>query len=85
MLGIERDVRIANLRVIDWESMGFNYALVFSSNAIADAPHNLAATIELQDDSQSGALLRQMVSRFPSSSVIEIGQVLTEARTIEAA
>ena len=82
VLGIERDVRIANLRVIDWESMGFNYALVFSSNAISDAPHNLAATIELQDDSQSGALLRQMVTRFPSSSVIEIGQVLTEARTI---
>jgi putative ABC transport system permease protein len=82
VLGIERDVRIANLRVIDWESMGFNYALVFSSNAIADAPHNLAATIELTDDSQSGALLRQMVATFPSSSVIEIGQVLIEARTI---
>lgn len=82
VLGIERDVRVANLRVIDWETMGFNYALVFSSNAISDAPHNLAATIELSDDSQSGALLRQMVTRFPSSSVIEIGQVLTEARTI---
>lgn len=82
VLGIERQVRVANLRVIDWESMGFNYALVFSSNAIADAPHNLAATIELTDESRSGDLLRQMVARFPSSSVIEIGQVLVEARTI---
>ncbi|QIG54978.1 FtsX-like permease family protein [Altererythrobacter sp. BO-6] len=82
VLGIERQVRVANLRVIDWESMGFNYALVFSSNAIADAPHNLAATIELTDESRSGELLRQMVARFPSSSVIEIGQVLVEARTI---
>lgn len=82
VLGIERDVRVANLRVIDWESMGFNYALVFSSNAISDAPHNLAATIELSDKSVSGELLRQMVARFPSSSVIEIGQVLVEARTI---
>ncbi|MGQ7829621.1 ABC transporter permease [Altererythrobacter sp. Z27] len=82
VLGIERDVRVANLRVIDWESMGFNYALVFSSNAISDAPHNLAATIELSDKSVSGELLRQMVARFPSSSMIEIGQVLVEARTI---
>lgn len=82
VLGIERNVRVANLRVIDWESMGFNYALVFSRNAISDAPHNLAATIELADDSQSGALLRQMVARFPSSSVIEVGEVLREARTI---
>jgi putative ABC transport system permease protein len=82
ILGIERDVRVANLRVIDWESMGFNYALVFSRNAIDDAPHNLAATIELNDKSASGEMLRQMVARFPSSSMIEIGQVLTEARTI---
>jgi len=82
VLGIERDVRVANLRVIDWESMGFNYALVFSGNAISDAPHNLAATIELSDKSVSGELLRQMVARFPSSSMIEIGQVLVEARTI---
>ena len=82
VLGIERNVRVANLRVIDWESMGFNYALVFSSNAISDAPHNLAATIELSDKSVSGELLRQMVARFPSSSMIEIGQVLVEARTI---
>lgn len=82
VLGIERDVRVANLRVIDWESMGFNYVLVFSSNAISDAPHNLAATIDLADDGRSGELLRQMVARFPSSSVIEIGQVLVEARAI---
>ena len=82
VLGLERDVRVANLRVIDWESMGFNYALVFSSNAISDAPHNLAATMELSDKSVSGELLRQMVARFPSSSMIEIGQVLVEVRTI---
>jgi putative ABC transport system permease protein len=27
--------------------MGFNYVLVFSPNALEDAPHNLAATVEL--------------------------------------
>ncbi len=49
ILGVERTARIANLREIDWESMGFNFALVFSRNAIADAPHNLSATIDLPD------------------------------------
>jgi putative ABC transport system permease protein len=34
LLGVERRARIANLRRIDWESMGFNYVLVFSPNAI---------------------------------------------------
>ncbi|MBV7266547.1 ABC transporter permease [Erythrobacter ani] len=85
ILGTERDVRIANIREIDWENMGFNFTLVFSSNAIADAPHNLSATVELSDtaDTQAqGSLLRDLVQEFPSSSVVEVGEVLTEARTI---
>ncbi len=82
LLGVERTARVANLRTIDWESMGFNYVLVFSPNAIRDAPHNLAATIDLPDGAETGPLLRQMVRNFPSSSVIEIGQVLAEARVI---
>src|SRR5690606_19434574 len=32
LLGVERQARVANLRRIDWESMGFNYVLVFSPN-----------------------------------------------------
>ncbi|ABC63893.1 ABC transporter permease [Erythrobacter litoralis] len=83
LLGVERTVRVANFRTIDWESMGFNYALVFSPNALEDAPHNLAATIEFsRDDIPTGPLLRELVQTFPSSSVIEVGQMLVQARTI---
>lgn len=82
VLGVERTARVANLRRIDWESMGFNYVFVFSRNALADAPHNLAATIEIPPGSQDGTLLRDLVRAFPSSSVIEVGEVLKEARTI---
>ncbi len=85
VLGIERKTRIANIREIDWENMGFNFTMVFSRNAIADAPHNLSATIDLPDDvdtEQRGELLREMVREFPSSSMVEVGQILGEARTI---
>ena len=83
LLGVERTVRVANTRTIDWESMGFNYALVFSPNALQDAPHNLAATIEFSREGiPTGPLLRELVQTFPSSSVIEVGQVLVQARTI---
>ena len=82
LLGVERQARIANLRRIDWESLGFNYVLVFSPNALEDAPHNLAATIELPAGSEAGGLLRSLVRGFPSSSVIEVGPLLTQARTI---
>lgn len=82
ILGVEKTATVANLRRIDWENMGFNFVLVFSENAIADAPHNLTATIDLPEGAETGPLLRKMVNNFPSSSVVEIGQVLTEARTI---
>ncbi|MEM1050608.1 MAG: FtsX-like permease family protein [Pseudomonadota bacterium] len=85
ILGQERDVRIANLREIDWENMGFNFTMVFSRNAIADAPHKLSATIELPEDAgvdERAQLLRAMVQEFPSSSVVEVGEVLVQARTL---
>ena len=82
LLGVERQARIASLRRIDWESLGFNYVLVFSPNAIADAPHNVAATIELPAGTTAGGLLRDLVTAFPASSVIEVGPLLTEAREI---
>lgn len=85
ILGTERDVRIANLREIDWETMGFNFTLVFSRNAIADAPHKLSATIDLPetaDVKDRGELLRALVREYPSSSVVEVGEVLVQARTL---
>ncbi len=82
VLGVERTARIANLRRIDWESLGFNNAMVFSANALNDAPHNLAATISLPQGSSASGLLRALVTSFPSSSVIEVGPLLTEARAI---
>lgn len=82
LLGVERTVTIASTRRIDWDSMGFNYALVFSPNAIADAPHNLAATIDLPPGSKTQGLLSHLVRALPSSSVIETGDVLREARAL---
>lgn len=82
LLGVERTARIASFRRIDWDSMGFNYVLVFSPNALADAPHNLAATVDLPPGRESGTLLRQLVRDFPSSSVIEVGALLKDARKL---
>lgn len=82
LLGVERQARIASIRRIDWESLGFNYVLVFSPNTLADAPHNIAATVDLPQGAVTGPLLRQMVRTFPTSSVIEVGPLLVQAREI---
>ena len=82
LLGVERTATIASFRRIDWDSLGFNYVLVFSPNAIADAPHNLAATVELRGRADKRALLSNLVKALPASSVIEVGPVVSRARDI---
>lgn len=82
VLGVPITARISSLRRLDWESMGFNYVFVFSPNALADAPHNVAATVAFPDGASSATLLRDLARAFPSSSVIEVGPILTEARDI---
>ncbi|MBT0666983.1 FtsX-like permease family protein [Novosphingobium profundi] len=80
LLGVERTARIASLRRIDWDTMGFNFVMVFSPNTLAAAPHNLAATIETAKPDASSDFLPVLAREFPSSSVIETGALLTEAR-----
>ncbi|MEO6091526.1 MAG: FtsX-like permease family protein [Novosphingobium sp.] len=82
LLGVERTATVASLRRIDWDSMGFNYVLVFSPNTLRDAPHNFAATIDLPPGRPKAALLRRLVRGFPSSSVIETGGLLRDARAL---
>ena len=82
LLGVERTATIAATRRIEWENLGFNYALVFSPNALVDAPHNLAATIDLPQGRPVAGLLSRLVRAFPSSSVIETGGLLKEAREL---
>jgi len=82
LLGVERSARIASTRRIDWDSMGFNYVLVFSPNALSDAPHAMAATIDLPPGSPHAGLLHALVQAFPASSVIETGGLLKDARAL---
>ncbi|GGD56523.1 FtsX-like permease family protein [Erythrobacter arachoides] len=82
VLGVQKSARVASLRRIDWESLGFNNVYVFTPNTFADTPHNLAATVDLPETAEAGGLLRDLVRGFPSASVIEVGPLLTEARAI---
>lgn len=81
LLGVEREATIASSRRINWDTLGFNFVLVFSPNAIADAPHNLAATIDLPAGRES-AVMQAVLPLFPSVSMVEVGGILTQLRDI---
>lgn len=83
ILGVERTAQVSSFRRLEWENMGFNFVLVFSPNTLRDAPHNLTATVELGEGEQPRPeLLRALVRALPSTSVIEVGDVLSQAQTI---
>jgi putative ABC transport system permease protein len=77
VLGREIGVRIASLRKINWDTMGFNYVLVFSPNALAAAPHSLTATITMAPE-HGGAVTRALLAAFPGVSVIAVSEVIAQ-------
>ncbi|MDB5722171.1 MAG: transporter permease [Alphaproteobacteria bacterium] len=75
VLGREIEARIASLRRVNWRTMGFNYVLVFSPNALIDAPHSLTSTIDI-DTAHEGAVSRSLLAAFPSASIISVKDVI---------
>lgn len=81
LLGVERTARVASFRRIEWDTLGFNFVLVFSPNTLIDAPHNLAATIDLPKGRED-AVTRALLGPFPSVSVIEVRGVLAQVQDL---
>lgn len=81
VLGREIPARIASLRKIDWETMGFNYMMVFPPSTLAGAPHTLAGAISLPPERET-ASARAILAAFPGVSVISVREVLGQARTL---
>lgn len=75
VLGREIDARIASLRKVNWDTMGFNYVLVFPPATLASAPHSLTATITMPK-AREGAMTRALLAAFPGSSVIAVGELV---------
>ena len=81
VLGREIEARIASLREIHWDTMGFNYILVFPPATLESAPHNLAATIT-GDTARQPAVARALLQSFPSASIVNVGELIAEVGTI---
>ena len=81
VLGREIEARIASLRQVNWDTMGFNYIMVFSPNTLQAAPHSLAATITM-DKSRDAAVSRALLTAFPSISIIAVGEVIEQVSTL---
>lgn len=75
IFGREIEARIASLREINWDTMGFNFVIVFSPGAIESAPHSFAATVAMPE-AQERPFSRAISNAFPSVSMIRVKEVV---------
>ena len=84
VLGRTVEAKIANLRRVDWQSLGINFVLVFSPNTFKGAPVSYLATLTndaagntIADETQ---LLVDAADAFPAVSAIRVREALETVR-----
>jgi putative ABC transport system permease protein len=75
ILGREIEARIGSLREINWDTMGFNFVIVFAPGALENAPHSFMATISMPE-AQERPFARAVSNAFPSVSAIRVKEVV---------
>ena len=75
LLGREITARIANLRTINWERLGINFAIVFAPGTLEHAPQTDLAAVYLPQ-SEEEALVRRVTEAFPNVSAIHVREAL---------
>ena len=81
VLGIPLTAEISSLREIDWSSMGFNFALVYSPGPIEQAPYSYMATVRVPPE-RDRALSQALGNALPSASIIRVADVVSSAETL---
>ncbi len=77
LLGVEIQAKVASFRKVNWRNFGFNYVLVFPPNVLANVPHNVAATIQM-DTAQEDRLLGLLPKEFPSISMVKVKEIASQ-------
>jgi len=71
VLGRDLSARVASLRAVDWRSLGINFVMVFSPNALKTAPHNNLVTVAMEGGDEA-KLLNRVAQAYPNVSAIRV-------------
>ena len=79
VLGRNVTATIANLREVEWRSLGINFVMVFSPNTFAGAPHTHLATVTFPNGSDAATdarILRSSAQAFPMVTSVRVKDAL---------
>jgi putative ABC transport system permease protein len=82
VLGRPIEARIASLRRIDWRSLGFNFAIIFSPGALESAPYTLMASVAPGAGVATARFERQLTADLPMVSAVRVADVVAEAKAL---
>jgi len=79
VLGRNLTATVANLRKVEWQSLGINFVMVFSPNSFAGAPYSNLATLSFPvpvSEREEAGVLKAAAAAFPSVSSIRVKEAL---------
>jgi putative ABC transport system permease protein len=79
VLGRNLTATVANLRTVDWQSLGINFVMVFSPATFRAAPHTHIATLAYPGGStteEEVALLKAVADAFPMVTTVRVREAL---------
>jgi len=85
VLGRDITARIANMRIVDWQSLAINFVLVYSPHAFDGAPATHLATLSYPSGgtaAEEGAILRAVAGNFPMITAVRVKEALQAVGSI---
>lgn len=77
VLGVELTATLANTREVDWDSLGFNFAMLFNPGALEGAPHTYMATVEATKAAEP-VVYQRITREFPAVLVVRVSEALEQ-------
>jgi putative ABC transport system permease protein len=79
VLGRDLKAKIANMRTVNWRSLGINFVMIFSPNTFAGAPHSDLATLTFArggDAALERTLMRDVARTWPAVTSVRVRDML---------
>jgi putative ABC transport system permease protein len=79
VLGRDITARIANLRTLDWQSLGINFVMVFPPSVFRGAPHTRMATLTYPGGGtpeEEASMVKALAQSFPAVTSVRVKDAL---------
>ncbi|RKS53084.1 putative ABC transport system permease protein [Gillisia mitskevichiae] len=80
--GVLMQTVVKSIRKVDWANLQLNFSIVFPKGVLEDAPQFNVLTTYAATEKASAGLQRDLVSKFPNVSIIDLRQVYTVVEDI---